>query len=90
MAKKLSKTQTITVKSNEENPEPVELIAQAVIDIAAAFKRLENSRVKKRVIVLLLKDMTHGIGITEIETILDAVPKLETYFLKQVPKAGGK
>lgn len=87
MPKQVSK-QTITVKSDEKNPEPIEIIARAIIDISAAYKKLENSRVKKRVIVLLLKDMTQGVGITDIEIILDAVPKLESYFLKQLPKEG--
>lgn len=82
--------QTITVKSNEENPEPIEIIAQAVIDVSDAFKKIENSRLSRRAIVLLIKDRCNGIGITEIETILNVVPKLKDYYIKQLPKDATK
>lgn len=86
MANKKTTNQTITVKVNEENPEPLEVIAQSIIEVAEAFKKIQNSRLSKRVIVLLIKDMTRNIGINEIEAILDAVPKLESYYLKSVKK----
>lgn len=75
--------QTITIKSNEENPEPIELIAQSIIEISEAFKKIENSRLSKRAIILLIKDRCNGIGMTEIETILDVVPKLKDYYIKE-------
>lgn len=78
--------QTITVKSSEENPEPIELIAQSIIDISDAWKKIENGRLAKRAIVLLIKDRCVGIGITEIETILNVVPKLKDFYIKQLPK----
>jgi hypothetical protein len=90
MAKQVSKTQTITVKTNEENPEPMELIANSIIEISDAFKKLGNSRLKKRVIVLLLFDMlkSRGVGINQIECVLDAAPMLEAYYIKQIQKGG--
>ncbi len=88
MAKTVSNTKTITVKSNEENPEPLEVIAQSIIDVSEAFKKVASSRLKKRVIVLLLFDMlkSRGVGINQIELVLDAAPLLESYYIKQLPK----
>lgn len=89
MAKTL-KTKTITVKTNEENPEPLELIAKSIIEIADAFNKIAASRVRKRVVVLLLFDMlkNRGVGISQIEAILEAAPMLESYYIKQLPKGG--
>lgn len=77
--------QTITVKSDEQNPEPLELIAQSIIEVADAFQKINNSRLKRRAVVLLLKDMTN-LGVREIELILDCAPKLKDYYTKQLPK----
>lgn len=77
--------QVVTIKSDDKNPEPLEIIAKSIIDVSKAFKRLNESRLKRRVIVLLLQDMT-GISINSINTILDAVPKMEEHFLKPTNK----
>jgi len=76
--------QTITVKTNEENPEPIELLAEAIIEISNAYKKIQNSRLKKRAILLLIRDMTTypQMGLKEIELILDTVPRLAEYWLK--------
>jgi DNA-directed RNA polymerase beta' subunit len=86
MAKAVNHKQVVTIKSDEENPEPLEVIAKSIIEVSDAFQKIHESRLKKRVIVLLIKDMTQGIGITEIETILDVVPKLKDRYLKAVAK----
>lgn len=85
-----SKTKTVTVKTDEKNPEPLELIARSIIEVAAAFKKIEDSKLNQRVIVLLLSDMlkSRGIGINQIEAILWAAPRLESHYLKQLPKGG--
>lgn len=75
--------QVVTIKSDEKNPEPLEIIAKSIIDISRGFQRLNESRLKRRVIVLLLHDMT-GVSVTHINTILDAAPKLEDHFTKAV------
>lgn len=84
MAKANTK-QTITVKSNEQDPEPLELIAKSIIELSDAYAKINNSRLKKRAVVLLLKDMT-GLGMHEIETILDAAPRLKDFYTKALPK----
>lgn len=53
-----AKTQQITVKVKEENPEPLELLAQSIIDLSEAFRKIEAGPLKRRTIVLLLQDAT--------------------------------
>jgi len=78
-------SQTITVKTNEENPEPLEVIAKSIIDISDAFKKLGQTRLKRRVILLLIKDHT-GVSFSEIEKVLDAATKLKDIYLDLNPK----
>lgn len=75
------KKQVVTIKSDEKNPEPLEIIAKSIIEVSRGFQRMNESRLKRRVIVLLLHDMT-GTPINHINTILDAAPKLEEHFTK--------
>jgi MinD superfamily P-loop ATPase len=75
------KSKTITIKTNEENPEPLELIAKSIIDIAQGFERLKSSKLKQRVIVLLIRDKT-GVSITDIERVLDVASDLKKHFIK--------
>lgn len=53
-------------------------IAEAINRIADAADALLNSGLKKRAILVLLKDRT-GYGIRDIENILDALPALRNY-----------
>ena len=87
--KPASNNKTITVKTNEENPEPVELIAQSIIQIAEAAKRISESRLRKRAIVLLIKDAIppkYKVGMTEIEQVLEAAESLKRHYIKDLPK----
>ncbi len=83
MSKKLTpaKNQTIIVKVNETNPEPLEVLAKSIIEISDAFKKIQAGPLQRRTIVLLLKDYT-GLAGRDIEKILDAAPKLKDYYLK--------
>jgi len=77
----MSKAQQITIKTNEQNPEPLELIAKSIIELAEAFKKIESSPLKRHTIILLLKDQT-GLPQRDIIKILDAAPKLAEYYVK--------
>jgi len=79
--------QTVTIKTDEENPEPIELIAQAIIDLSDAFKKIESSRLTKRAIILLIKDRCY-VNMKDIEIILDIAPKLKDYYIKKLPNKG--
>lgn len=87
MDKKKNTTQTITVKVNEENPEPMELIAKSIIEISDAFDKINKSSLSRRAIVLLLQDITK-LGQRDINSILDAAPKLKSFYIKSL--ANGK
>lgn len=76
--------QTITVKTNEENPEPVEVIAQSIITISEGIEKINQSRLKRRAVLLLINDIT-GVGLTTIEKVLDAAVKLKDHYIKQAP-----
>jgi len=80
-----AKTQQITVKVKEENPEPFEIIAQSVIDLSEAFKKIEAGPLKRRTVVLLLQDAT-GLPQRDINKILDAAPKLKDWYVKELKK----
>jgi hypothetical protein len=74
--------QTITIKRNEDQPESMELVAKAVLDIDAGFKRMMNSGVSRDLIVLLLHDMTK-VGKPHIRAILSAAPKIADTYIKK-------
>lgn len=79
----MAKTQTVKIKSNEENPEPLEIIAKAIIDVSEAYEKIQKSRVTERVIVLLIKDCLPNVTINDIKQVLAVVPKLKQYYLKK-------
>jgi len=80
----MAKNQTVTIKTDVENPEPLELIAKSIIEIADAFDKINQSNLKRRAILILIKDIT-GLGMREIEQILDVGPKLKSYYIKSIP-----
>lgn len=76
-----TKEQPVVVKQNEENPEPMELIAASIIEISKAFQKLNSSRLKPRTLFLLIRDMTN-LPLTTIEKVLNAAQSLEKTYLK--------
>lgn len=81
MKKKRGLPQTLTVKRNEHEPESMELVAQSIIDLDAAFKRLLTGPLKAETIVLLLHDMTK-LSRTDIRKVLEAAGKIRQTYLK--------
>lgn len=80
-----AKNQQITVKVNETAPEPLEVLAKAIIEVSDAFIKIQNGPLQRRTIILLLKDYT-GLAGRDIEKILDAAPKLKTWYVKELRK----
>jgi hypothetical protein len=76
-----TKDQPIVVKQNEDNPEPMELIAASIIEISTAFKKMNASKLKPRTLFLLIRDMTN-LPLTTIEKVLNAAQSLEKTYLK--------
>lgn len=81
--KKKSATQTVTIKSEEENAPPYELIAESIIKISNAFDEMNKSKLQKRVVELLIKDQYPDMKIIDIRNILHIVPKLKDIYLKK-------
>lgn len=86
------KTQKVTVKTNEENPEPVEIIADAIIKISEAFESMKNSRLTQRALLLLIQDNCGMVGgrhnkkkptAKQIQEVLDSVTSLKKAYIKQ-------
>jgi MinD superfamily P-loop ATPase len=75
--------QKIVVKPGDEPPAP-EVMAQAIVDIAAGMKRLTASRLRRDTIILLLHDATR-IGKRDIGYVLNALDRLEELYLKPKP-----
>jgi len=62
-------------------PIPVQIMAQAIVDISKAMKQIKQSRLKRDVILILLKDKT-GYSKAAVGQILDALEQLEDLYLK--------
>ena len=56
-------------------------LADEIEKLSEVFTALENSRLKRRTVVLLIHDMTK-VGKRDIDTILDALPDLAERYLK--------
>lgn len=76
------KERPVEVKQPElGNPIPLTVLAEHIAKLSVFGKHIKESRLKRRVIVLLLHDMT-GVNMGSIQSILDALPLLEKEFLK--------
>jgi hypothetical protein len=73
--------QKVKVVHNEVDPEPIEIIAQSIIDIDAAMKAINNTRLSRRAVVLLIKDQTN-LSIGDINRVLTAIGELKKYYIK--------
>lgn len=81
---KIAWAKTITVKVDEENPPSVEILAQAIIDVSDAFEKINNSRLSRKAIVLLIQDAIGRDRITQaaIADVLDNAARLKTLYIK--------
>jgi len=43
----------IKIKTNEENPEPVEIIASSIIAMTDAFEKIQNTHDRRGLVVLI-------------------------------------
>jgi hypothetical protein len=72
------KSKTIKIKTNEENPEPLEIIAEAIIKCADAFDKIRDSKISERAIIVLIKDLT-GLPVAQIRAVLIAGANLRAF-----------
>lgn len=52
----------IKVVKNEENPEPTQVLAEAIIKISEAFNELRNSDLNEEAIIVLIVDSCPPVG----------------------------
>ena len=61
-----------------------ELLASAIVDVANSAKKLLNSGLERRAILVLIKDMT-SVPLQTIEQVLDAASRLDRYVKRKAP-----
>jgi len=74
--------QKVKVKTDQENPEPIELIAKSIIDIADGMRRINSTRLTRKALVVLLNAHSK-VSKSEIEVILNCMTELENIYLKK-------
>jgi len=61
--------------------ESIGVIAASITDLATAVRELSASKLKRRAVLVLLRDMTN-IGMSDIETVLNAAARIDQEYLK--------
>lgn len=69
---------SVEVIQDPDAPVAVEILAESIEKIAEAADRMMNAGLTKRAILVLLRDQT-GLGMREIERVLDALSDLTAY-----------
>jgi hypothetical protein len=72
----------VVVKQDAEKPVEVEVLAQAIIEIGKASKRLAASSLNRKAVVVLLSHST-GLGQGTIKAVLDGIADLESTYLRK-------
>lgn len=71
------------VQAADEPEVAAEIIAQSIVNIAEAVRKLLAAGLKKRAILVLLRDSS-GVGMSEIDRVLTAAAELDkTYVTKR-------
>jgi hypothetical protein len=86
MKKQTQKAQNVRVIKNEEKPETPEILAEAIISIGKGFEALSQTKLTNRAIVTLLMDMPDlraKVSRSDIELVLNNLPKLNSYWIKK-------
>ena len=59
--------------------EEVADLAEAILRVADAGEKLLNSKLSRRAIKVLIKDIDPRLSLGEIESVLEALPRLKGY-----------
>lgn len=89
---KKANTKQITVKVNEQNPEPLDILSKSIIDVSDGFDKINKSKLTRKAIVLLLQNAIGTTRITQqnINDVLDYAPKLKGIYTKPYPPPQSK
>jgi len=72
------------VPAPDAEPIAVEILEQAIVDIANGMKKIRASRLKREALILLIHDASK-VGKPHVRMVLECLDQLEARFLK--PKA---
>lgn len=81
MAPKNSTTPPVKLVQDPDEPMPTEVLAGHIRDLSASAKRLLNSGLNRRALLILLRDSS-GVPMSSIDAVLDALPELERNYTK--------
>ena len=70
------------VVQNQENAHAVEIIADAIVELAKAMKKINQSRLTQDAIVTLIVRNSTGLSRSAVETVLENLDTLEERWLK--------
>lgn len=76
----------VVVKQTPDKEVPVEIIASAIVDIGAAMRKLNASRLSREALVILISHASK-VGQRDVRTVLDNLDQLESHWLKPKKKA---
>lgn len=74
----------IEVVKDEADEIPFEVMERAIVEISESMKRITETRVSRKMLVVLLRDST-GLTKGTIESVLNGLDRIEQNYLK--PKA---
>lgn len=76
--------------NNQSSLPPVEEVAQAIVDLSAAARKMMSSRLKEDAVVILLQAMSGGINRSDIRVILHNLQIMDKHWLKPLEKGSSK
>jgi hypothetical protein len=72
----------VSVVQDAEKPVEVSVLAQSIVDISAAAKRLAQSGLSRKAVVILLAHHC-GLGQGTVKAVLDGIEELQATYLKR-------
>ena len=81
----MRKQTPVKVITDTENPEPVEIIAKSILQIAEGFAKLTKSGLNERALIILLQSHigAGNINQTQIAQVLRTLPELGKLYLRK-------
>lgn len=75
----------VTVVQDKDNPIATEIIAQAIVDISAAMKKMNDSRLTRRAIIALVREQMSQpvLSKRDINRVIECLSDLEHEFIKK-------
>lgn len=77
---------TVTVKQNPEKPVAVEIIAESIVTISQAMRKLRQGQLNDKALLLLVHNAVSPAGTVTrsgVKAVMDAIENLEREYLKK-------